>query len=208
MSNFLPIKNVNLYFDCARPADIDAIMQIENACFAPHIRETKETFLERINVFTDGFYLLRQAQDNKVVGYICTEIWEREVDNLCKTCAKVNAHKVDSTWARDDFVLGHSISTKHSNNGSNLYISSIALLPTLRGLGAGRAFFSAVIAQIAKNYPNIKNFVLLVCEEWMAARSIYQKEGFVQVAEFKDFFAVEEARLCSGLVMTKSGVDL
>ena len=47
--------------------DIDAIMNIEKEAFAEEIQESKDVFLERIEIFPDGFFILEE--NNKKIGY-------------------------------------------------------------------------------------------------------------------------------------------
>lgn len=72
----------------ASTTNIDSIMNIENDSFLPGIQEKKSVFLERISAFPEGFFLLKNNQDN-IIGYFCSEIWNLSlIKNELKTKQK------------------------------------------------------------------------------------------------------------------------
>ena len=54
--------------------DIDAIMNIEKEAFAEEIQESKDVFLERIEIFPDGFFILEENNKNSPLK---KRIWVR-----------------------------------------------------------------------------------------------------------------------------------
>lgn len=168
----------------ATEKDIKDIMKIETSSFSLEICENEDTFLERINTFSDGFYLMEY--NNSVIGYIGTEIWEykEETDNKY-------------------FTLGHSIKETHNPNGNELYISSMGILPDFRGKGLGKVLFQDSINYIINKNKNIKSEILIVSEKWDNARKIYKKNGFCEILNVKDFFVYNNDYKENGIVMRK-----
>lgn len=149
-------------------ADIPAVMQIESVSFAPQIQESEETFVKRVTVFPDGFYVLEK--EGTVCGYLTCEIWaENSIDG-------------------DSFLLGHDIAEKHSEKGTVLYVSSLALLPEHRSRGDGSKFFWECIGKIVSLYPEINKSVLIVNENWNSARRIYFNSGYRETDRMENFF--------------------
>lgn len=166
----------------AEKTDIDGIMAVEEASFIPAIREERNVFLDRINTFQHGFLILEK--EGKLAGYFCGELWNSVPGN----------NKV--------FALGHSASQTHCNEGCVLYISSFAISPRYRGLGLGTPFFCGCLRFIAKEFPKIKTLLLLVNEEWLSARHIYESIGFKVIRVIPGFFPSEvNAGGSSGILM-------
>jgi ribosomal-protein-alanine N-acetyltransferase len=168
-----------------RPAtlsDIENILKLEEKCFNTFTREKKEIYLERIEAFPDGFIILEN--DKQFVGAVSSEIWQYAAER-----------------ARDAFALGHSIKKQIKLTGDELYISSIGILPEYRKHGYGEELFNALIQNIKSKYPNVIHAVLLLCEEWKAARKIYEKNGFKEYTIFEDFFTSEDGTKKNGIVM-------
>jgi ribosomal-protein-alanine N-acetyltransferase len=154
----------------ATAADLDAIMRIEEGCFDARIREARESFADRLETFPAGFLLLRDAAEATPVGYLCSEIWE----------AVPSAEPAN-------FRLGHSARERHSPNGTVLYVSSFAVLPSARG-GAGRYLFREGLSSIAATCPRLRRVAFVVCDSWLAARHIYETEGFAYTGRIGGFF--------------------
>ncbi|AKL95734.1 GCN5-like N-acetyltransferase [Clostridium aceticum] len=164
--------------------DLKDIMKIEFSCFKLEICEKEEVFLERIEIFNDGFYVVEK--NDTVVGYISTEIWEYE-------------EKIDSKW----FDLGHSISQLHNPNGTELYISSMGLLPNYRGKGLGKEIFLKSTDLIVNKYNNIKSQILIVSEKWDSARKIYKQNNYIELMKIENFFKYKNNYKENGIVMRK-----
>lgn len=170
----------------ARIGDIDDILGIECSSFVDSICETRDVFLERIKTFEEGFIVAQYK--GKVVGYLCTEIWNYN-ENINK----------------DSFILGHSIKDSHKANGDELYISSFAILPNVRKYGIGKMLFNYVTDNVNKLVKDPKSILLLVAENWSSARRIYINKGFEEVIILKDFFDYENIKpfKADGIVMRK-----
>ncbi len=147
-------------------------MTIEQQSFDAKTRENEETFRRRIAAFPEGF-LVMTASDAEVVGYCCGELWD-----AIPEAADLAAH----------FSLGHDASRSHVAGGTVLYISSIALLPKTRGLGMGKTFLAECLNQILETAPQVETIVLLVNEQWPAARHIYESMGFMESGRIAGFF--------------------
>lgn len=167
-------------------ADISSIMKIEHASFLDVICEDRNIFIERINTFPDGFRVMEC--DGEVIGYICSELWER-----------VNS------FNKELFTLGHSIKNHHISYGREIYISSMGLNPEYRSLGLGNMMFNEFVMYITNLIFNIESIVLLVSEKWSKARRIYKSNGFKEIDILESFFYynVEKPYYENGIVMRK-----
>jgi ribosomal-protein-alanine N-acetyltransferase len=183
--------NMHLPITQATASDIDEIMRIELACFSPGIREAREVFLDRLTTFPDGnLVLLAGAERGRAcAGYLSSEIW-----NEVPAC-------LHEAWG-----LGHSAKERHRADGEVLYISSFALDPAFRGKGAGRFFFQESIDRICWANPRVKRIAFIVNESWLAARRIYETEGFAYTGKLEGFFAPEASngKRTDALVMERN----
>jgi ribosomal-protein-alanine N-acetyltransferase len=164
--------------------DLGDIMRLEESGFHPGSRESREVFLERIEVFPSG--ALIALRGDRVIGCSFSEIWQHR----------------DACEVRD-FSLGHSIQQHHDPAGNELYVSSMTVDPACRGTGIGERFFTNGIDYVTERFPTITSVLLLVNEEWRSALKIYRKAGFEEVAVLPDFFAAEGRAASRGLVMRK-----
>ena len=87
----------------------------------------------------------------------------------------------------DAYGLGHRASERQVTTGRVLYISSFAVDPLSRG-GVGRPFFRDSIGLIRTHYPTLERIAFIVHADWLAARHIYEGEGFRYTGEIKGFF--------------------
>ncbi|MDI3485502.1 MAG: [ribosomal protein S18]-alanine N-acetyltransferase [Methanolobus sp.] len=156
----------------AEKEDIEGIMCVEHDSFHPNITENSDNFLERIEVFQKGFLVM--LIDGEIAGYISSELW-----NYSKNIGT------------EKFVLGHSITETHKNDGKELYISSIGVLEKYRGRGYGNTLFSELVSRICSEY-EISSIVLIVSENWHAAKRIYEKSEFHEIQIIKCFFDDDE----------------
>jgi ribosomal-protein-alanine N-acetyltransferase len=157
----------------ALPTDIKEIMTIEDSAFPEGIRENEETFTERLSVFPRGNTVLleeaTQRNARKLGGYFCSELWDA-----------IPPAEAES------YALGHSLKERHVHRGTILYISSLAVLPGVKG--QGRVLFNESIKLLCVTNPQIRSIVLLVNELWLPARHIYETEGFRYTEPLKSFF--------------------
>lgn len=175
----------------ATPGDIDEIMRIENASFTEGIRENRETFLDRIEVCKSCVTVLEGEREGgsmrimspsrgkaygNLAGYLSAEIWDRVPEPTAEA-----------------YRLGHPARERHFVTGGVLYISSFAVDPAARG-GTGRAFFRGSIERIASAAPSIDRIVFIVHEHWLAARHIYETEGFDYTGTIAGFFRRDAMR--------------
>lgn len=169
---------------CATLADLEAVMALETAGFAPGIVEEADVFAQRIATFPEGFLLAENGQQ-KPCGYFCTEIW--------------------SDWDLNDparFDLGHNIVDWLDQQGETLYLASMTIAPQQRGSGLGRALFRTGLEHMAQAFPQLREAILIVNEHWLEARTIYASEGFGEVARLADFFQPEDDLAGDAIVMT------
>jgi len=168
----------------ARLDDLPQIMKIEALCFDEGVRESAETYRRRIEVFSDGFLVL-EASDG-LSGFATSEIWPG-----------------GQSLAPDAFALGHPIEDRFDPDGAVLYVSSLAVDPARRGEGYGPALFDALLESIPAKYPRVDRVLLLVAEDWFAARAIYERRGFSVIRRFEAFFGGGAAPAQAGIVMGK-----
>ncbi|WP_105616309.1 GNAT family N-acetyltransferase [Vallitalea okinawensis] len=176
--------NIDYTLRIAIKNDIYDIMEIEKSSFNLEICEPKSIFLERIDVFPEGFYVIES--NKKVIGYISTELWDYK-------------EEIDT----DQFTLGHSIKDLHNAEGNELYISSMGILPIYRGIGLGKILFNDAISKILEKSENVKSQILIVSENWGQARKIYKRNGFLEVKYIKDFLVYNNNLKEDFIVMRK-----
>ncbi len=155
----------------ALPADIEAIMQIEDESFLPGVQEEKELYLKRIDVFPEGFLIAQNIETGEIGGYISSEIWLK-----------------DYSVSPETLALGHNPQTIHNRSGRYLYITSFGTLRSWRGQKIGQALFQALEEKIKTQFPSVKKEILIVSENWTAARGLYSKKGFVETGRIEGFF--------------------
>lgn len=179
ISSKITYRNANI-------ADISSIMKIEHASFSEVICEDRKVFTERIATFPDGFRVMEC--DGEIIGYICSELWER-------------VH----TFSKDLFTLGHSIKNRHKSYGREIYVSSMGLNPEYRSLGLGKTMFNEFVIHITEKFTDIDSIVLLVSEKWSKARKIYASNGFKEIDILEEFFYynVEKPYYEDGIIMRK-----
>ncbi len=162
----------------AELSDIESIMHIEHASFAPSITEAQSVFEERLTVARNGNRVLYTPENGRVYGYCTTELWEEAEDYT------------------EAFRLGHSTAHYHRPQGCVLYISSFAILPELRGqkvqtpdgiMGVAKLFFRTSLSQILTEYPQVCRIVLLVHEDWHTAQRLYESQDFLRMKTLSDF---------------------
>ncbi len=157
--------------------DLNRIMKIEKDAFSSDIVEKSTVYLERLNVFPQGFLV---AEKQKILqGFFTTEIWE------------------EKKLSPEDFLLGHSIKSSHNDNGSILYISSFALAKKVQGKGSGKKLFNSFLENILNKNTNINSIVLVVSNKWNKAQKIYKTYGFKKEFIIKNFFSENQ----DGIVM-------
>lgn len=169
----------------AIPEDIDSIVKLEHDGFEEGLRETKDIFIERLNVFNDGFLVLVDENKN-ILGYISSEIWNYK-------------QQVDEK----DFTLNHSIRNKHKANGDEIYISSMVLAKQMQGKGWGHILFDYLVDNIKEFYPNLKSSILIVGNTWKEAQKIYFNNGFKKIGILEDFFQTSSGESSDAIIMRK-----
>lgn len=165
----LDSKNYNIndfFIENADIKDINSIMFIEKTSFAKEITEDKKVFVERLETFPEGFFILRERQSNEAAGYITVEIWNR------------NNPASETVLTKEHFNLSHSIKKYHNPEGDCLYIASFAISKKYRGIGLGSLLLDLALDKISLDYPKINNYILLVNSLWENAIILYKRKGF------------------------------
>jgi Acetyltransferases len=156
--------------------DIKNIMKIEHLAFHSEIIESEKTFEDRMKAFGDGFLVAETKTSGKkeIVGYISSELWEESKE-----------------IPYENFALNHSIFKTHKADGNELYISSVAVDPAVRGNNIGRRLFEELLKMISGKY-ELKSSILIVNTEWENALEMYRKNGFEEIAQMPNFFPKKE----------------
>ena len=182
-------KGGNMYNVILRKAcmaDISDIMEIESESFEPGIAESRDVFIERITTFNEGFLVLEDLNINKCIGYIASELWRySEIIN------------------NDSFALGHSIKSRHCDNGNEIYISSTGTLSSYRKHGLGGFMFDELLKILRNKRTDITSAILIVSTEWIAAKKIYLKNNFYEICCIESFFRPINGTPSDGVVMRK-----
>lgn len=174
-----------LAFRSATSADIERIMALEAAGFAPGHWESAAVYERRIAVFPEGSLMVEAG--SQTVGCFFSEIWQ-------PTAQPARAH----------FTLGHDIAERHDPlRGSELYISSMTLDPAFRGQGLGTPFFEGCLEHVAGQFPRIASLLLLVNASWSNARRVYGHAGFREILRLTDFFSPDGKQREDGIVMRR-----
>mgnify|MGYP000278786571 CR=1 FL=1 len=170
----------------ATPADLDRIMELEQAGFAAGHQELRATYALRIATFPQGSLLAWLG--DACVGCVFTEIW----------------HFLPLPPV-ECFTLGHDIRERHDAvRGTELYISSMTLAPSVRGMGLGAPLLMGTLSNAVRSFPGLVSALLLVHAGWKPARRIYAQAGFAQLSSFEGFFGPQE----DGIVMRRPLNDL
>lgn len=153
-------------------AELPAIMRLEGAGFPSGIVEEEEVFRSRMEIFPEGFLILREGARGGVVGYLCAERWD--------------SHPGLDPGA---YRLGHDPAPRHRAEGTVLYVASMTVDPLRRGAGLGATLFRDALSRIEAELPAIATELLIVDESWVGARRIYDRTGFRTLGIFPAFFA-------------------
>ena len=166
--------------------DLDDILSIEDESFDSAVRESPETFRERLEVFPEGFVVLERL--GGVGGYLCSELWD-----------------LPGLPAPSDFTLGHSARDRHAPRGRTLYISSYGIRESLRGRGLGKHLFRGFLDLAGRTFP-FDDVILLVSAAWTGARAIYEAEGFSHILSIPAFFRFSDGSSADGEVLRRPRV--
>lgn len=172
--------------DRAETADLGAVMELERSSFASGIVEDEAVFRARMETFSAGFILLRDAETGDVAGYLCAERWA-----------------ADPGDDADCFSLGHDPAARYSPDGPVLYTASMAVSPAYRGSGLGALLFSRGRERIMAAAPGIDSELLIVNEDWAGARRIYERAGFAARGSLPAFFAAPDGTRRTAIVMER-----
>jgi ribosomal protein S18 acetylase RimI-like enzyme len=175
----------NLRLIEATAADLDCIMDLERQGFDAGHQELRSAYGHRIATFPHGSLMAWLGPD--CVGCVFSEIW--------RFAPQPEAAQ---------FTLGHDIRERHDSVlGTELYISSLTLSPTVRGQKLGAPFMRGCMDQIALAYPQLQSVLLLVNAAWTPARRIYEGLGFREIANLARFFTPHGTAPEDGIVMRR-----
>jgi [ribosomal protein S18]-alanine N-acetyltransferase len=178
------IRNANI-------GDIISIMNIEEECFDVDTQEDSDLYLRRIMAFPEGCFVIKTAgKEGGIVGCFFSELWSLPENLTSETFEENNTN----LW-------------KHNPAGKDLYISSIAILPEFRGKGAGKTLFIDSLKTILKSHKQIENLILIVSEDYTAARRLYTRSGFTELLIIDDFFGGTETPPRKGVVKIANRIN-
>lgn len=100
-----------------RPEEGDAIVTIEHTCFPPGVAEMREALLKRVALAPELFTVAVEKCSGKLVAYL-------------------NGVSTDREHFSDDFFSDFSL---YDENGCNIMLLGLAVLPEYRGRGIARA---------------------------------------------------------------------
>lgn len=91
--------------------DLDALTALENMCFPPNEAASRESFIRRLQVFPDHFWILES--EGRLVGFINGMVTnnERIVDEMF---AQANLHNDNGKWQS---VFGLAVAPEFRKNG-------------------------------------------------------------------------------------------
>lgn len=166
-------------------------MRLDRLCFDTDTIESEGAYRERIEIFPEGFLVLEAAEaggapGEPIMGFISSELWVRP-----------------ETISAELFALGHSIKERQVRDGDELYVSSLAVDPSLRGYGFARLLFDGLIEGIRARRPRVRSVILLVGETWTDAKALYERSGFETIAVLEGFFDGRTAGASDGIVMRR-----
>lgn len=176
-----------ILFRPANPRDLNAIAEIETACFDAGVQEDRALYEKRIDAFRDGFLVAEDYETGQVGAYICSEIWHKDM-------------ALDS----ETLALGHDPREVHNPQGTQLYITSFGTHPDWRGRQIGTGLLQALEKRIRAKYPAVDELILIVSEKWNAAHHIYEKDGFKEIGRIINFFAPENKPEEDAILMRKA----
>jgi ribosomal-protein-alanine N-acetyltransferase len=166
-----PLKTIHL----------SRVIEIEHACFDKAVWESASIYEERLNSFPNGNLGIFSGDD--LAGFLWCERWNYE-----------------EQYGPDRFKLSHSPKAYHDPQGKELYISSFAVDPKFRKHIRGKTAFAKLIEHTIVAH-DITSSILLVSEQWKAARAIYTQWGFEEIQRIQDFFTTSDGNQWDGLIM-------
>lgn len=168
----------------AVPSDMGSIMELEGEGFSEGIRESEEVLRGRLELFPEGFVLLRAR--GRTLGYLACERW----DSIPPATG-------------EGFALGEDPGARHRRLGPVLYLSSMTVHPSLRGGGFGSILFNEGRALIHRLVPGLETELLIVNESWAGARRIYRTAGFEERGSIPAFFEPSAGIGGAAIVMSR-----
>jgi len=179
------VRPADVFLKNAITHDLSDLMVLERLGFVEGIRD----FVQTMRAFPDGFTMLKLKNTFNNIGYLSTEIWKEY------PTAGENTYK--------HFDLKHSIDETHYPFGDVLYISSMAIHPSFRGMYLGHFLVKESISKLSQKYPKLKSATLIVNEDWISAASIYKSLGFKEKDRIVGFFKPVMAEALDGVIMEK-----
>ena len=160
-------------------------MRLERQGFAAGHQELRSAYAQRVATFSAGSLIAWLGDD--CVGCVFTEIWRFQP-------------QPDATH----FALGHDIRERHDPvHGTELYISSMTLSPTVRGQGLGVQLLQGCLEHVHRAFPTLESALLLVNASWVPARRIYEGLGYAELARLSGFFGTSDGTHQDGIVMRR-----
>lgn len=141
--------SMRLHIRNVTPADLDAVLELERACFSEETAATRDAFVYRISAFPERFFVAEE--DGRIVGLIngCASMLPRITDDLFEPQG-------------------------HDPAGSNQMIFGLAVHPEYRRRGIGSDLMQTMIAFAQQT--NMERLILTCLAEKVG---YYEKFGYV-----------------------------
>lgn len=145
---------MNLNIRQATINDLDNVTNIEKICFPEAEAAARETFEDRLKIFTESFLIAEM--DGKIVGFI-------------------NGSIINEMIIRDEF---YSDASFHDSNGGYQSIFGLDVLPECRRIGIAAELVKA-LTEVARKAE--RKGLTLCCKEEKI--HYYEKLGFVDIGK-------------------------
>lgn len=155
--------------------DIKKVYNIEDAIELGNAA-SEETLSNRRKMFNEGFLVVKQKKNSRIVGYIETIIW--------------NEKKFEKFEEISNFPLHFNI------NGSSMYVIFVAVDKAYRKMGIAKRLLNE-IENVAKKY-NISKIRLVAKDELI---DLYTKSNYSQVKELPNFL---KGKVYKSILMEKT----
>lgn len=89
---------------------------------------------------------------------------------------------------------GYAVAALEQGNPQRAWVLTLAVRPKYRGGGLGKRLLLHVLDALAEL--KVREVLLTVAPDNEGAVALYQKQGFTQVKDLRDFFGPGEHRIC------------
>lgn len=145
-----------------------------------------EDLNKRMAVFQDGVQIIVDAQNEKCVGFLLSEIWDFKRTRDCS-----------------DFTVRSDISSTHDYNGTELHISAVSIVDELKDTGMADFLMTTAINGLRMAYPRLRSVVAITHQGCRKSREFFAKRRFIAVDQISGFNGCAGHLLNNAIVMRK-----